>query len=628
MSRKTLVAALCCFALATSVPAASPNPTLGGTEVVAQRTVRLPYSGRELVAVKALDSKTGQVRLLAFEHGVEVDHAAALAAEEEARWAALGNLLPELAARLDSKASEPVEVLIRFAIDEPVPDKSLARSAADQEQLLAAGRAAADRLASRANGLLTAKLERLGAASARVLARSGPFVALALPAAAVRELSRDREIAWMGLHGEKQIHDAPTIAESLPTTRTDLVQSAGNKGAGVKIAVLENGYPTVSLACFNIVAIQSYNEALSSHLTFSPGLIGNRYSAGGCGGTMNGYAPEASVILANGDDYVGPYDYARNQGANVITMSWHYPSEETSGSLSARDKFFDYQTTQPPFPLVFTSAGNQAASGAYASGKGYNIFGVGNVLNDGDGDRCNDVMSASSSFKDPVSSHSDREVPAIASPGTTHDLLGSSFGGTSAATPVTAAIAADILSRSPELKTWPEAMRAILLATANYQGADGLNWSKSAEGKDGTGMTNAYFAGLTSDVRETTSTAQFRGHDYGTLTNASFSGGYLTKTWKAKVTNTNSRVRVALVWNSEVASTPTSVLDADLDLSVVAPSGSTVASSTSYDGAHEFVEFTPSVTGDYTIKVRGVTVPASFTRYYAVAWTVHYDLCD
>lgn len=607
-------------------------------EIVAQRTLRLPYSGREVTSVKTFDPATGESKMLAFDKGAEVDYRSLLAAEEEARFAAIGNLQPSLAKRLDAGEAGTVKVLMRFAIEEPfldkgrLFDKNRARSAAEERRFTLEARAAGERLVSRAASLLDEKLAHLGVTAARVEARSGPFVAAELPAEAVRQLSRDRGIGFIGLYEQEQIKDAPTITESLPTTRTDFLHSGGDKGAGVKIAVLEEGYPTISIACFNIVALHDYAEQTSSHLTFSPGLIGNRYNAGACNGTWTGYAPEASVVMANSDDWVDSFEWAKNQGVTVITMSWHNFSEETDGDLSSRDIFFDYWTTQPPYPIVFTSAGNQASTNAFASGKGYNIMGVGNVLNDDDTDRCLDTMSASSSFLDPTSPHSDREVPAIASPGTLHALLGSTFGGTSAATPVTAAIAADLQSRNTLLKGWPEGLRAILLATANYQGADGANWAKGSEGKDGTGMTNAYYAGLVADTRETGTTAQFRAHDYGTMTNSSFSGGYLTKTWKAKVGSTNSRVRVALVWNSKVAATngdPTSsTLDADLDLIVQNPSGTTVASSTSYDGSHEFVEFTPSVTGDYTIKVRGVTVPANFSRYYGIAWTIHYDLCD
>jgi hypothetical protein len=403
----------------------------------------------------------------------------------------------------------------------------------------------------------------------------------------------------------------------------------GAKGSGVKIAVLESGTPTVSTACFNLGAIQDTTGAPSSHMTSSLGIIGNRYQSGNCNGPWQGYAPEAGILVANASSYTDGYDWAKLQGVNVVTMSWHFPSEETSGALHSRDVYFDYGVTHSPWPTIFASAGNQAdpTNGAYASGKGYNFFGVGNVLNDGDGDRCNDVISSSSSWKDPTSPHGDREVPEIASPGSRHDLLGTSFGGTSAATPVTASIAAVLMSHNPNVKIWPEAIRSILLATANFQDADGAVWSKYADGKDGTGLANTLYGAWTSGRREQNPVAQFRAHDYGSMGASDFSAGVFNKTWKAYTFTTNAAIRVALTWNSKTTSTSSSVLDADLDLWVRDPNNNLVAYSTTWDGSYEFVEFTPTLTGEYTIEIRGYTVPSDFFSYYGVAWTTHYDSC-
>jgi hypothetical protein len=278
-----------------------------------------------------------------------------------------------------------------------------------------------------------------------------------------------------------------------------------------------------------------------------------------------------------------------------------------------------------PYPSVFTSAGNDAASNAFASGKGYNFFGVGDVLNDGDGDRCNDAMSSNSSRKNPTSPHSDHQVPAIAAPGSPHDLLGSSFGGTSCATPVTAAIAALLMSKNSSLKIQPEAIRAILLASANYQRADGSDYSNTSDGADGAGTINAHYGMLIAGVRESGATPQLRAHDYGLMTAGDFSGGIFNKEYKAQASTTRSRIRVALAWNSNV--TASSILDANLDLWVYDPDGILIAWSTTWDNSWEFVELTPSKIGTYTIKVSGDNIPSNFSSWYGVAWMTHYDLC-
>ena len=86
---------------------------------------------------------------------------------------------------------------------------------------------------------------------------------------------------------------------------------------------------------------------------------------------------------------------------------------------------------------------------------------------------------------------------------------------------------------------------------------------------------------------------------------------------------------MALTWNSKVAgAAPTSsVLDADLDLWIYDPAGTLMAFGSSWDSSFEFVEFSPTTLGEYTIRVRGFSVPADFSSYYGVAWTTHYEIC-
>ena len=579
--------------------------------------------------MKVLDERTGESRQAAFQGGQAVDYEAALRTEEQLRWERFGSLDPQLHKLASQKPDEVFAVLLKMNVPEERFDKSALTSAPELEAAAPEAARLSAEVERRANEAYGAVLASVGESRGKEAA-VGPFVQARLSGRALRELAHDPRVAFAGLHGGKEVPDYPTIAQSLPTTRTDFVQSAGIKGAGVKLAILESGGLTTPAACFNIGATQDGAAAANSHMTKSAGIIGNRYAAGLCNGSWQGYAPEATVLLANGGGYTAPYAWAKTQGVNVITMSWHYGEEETSGSLHARDVFFDYAASHYPYPTIFTSAGNQADA-AYASGKGYNFFGVGNVNNDGDGNRCNDTIASSSSWKDPISTHSDREVPALASPGDRHDLLGSSFGGTSAATPVTASIATLLMSTNPSLKFWPEGMRAILLATANYQSADGANYSTGLDGRDGTGMTNSQYGYWVANRRETTTAAQFRAHDYGYMSTASFTGGFLNKTWTAYTGSTTSRIRVALTWNSKTAGTadaPTSsVLDGDLDIWVYDPDNLLVAFASSWDSNHEFVEFTPAKVGNYTIKVRGFSVPADFSNYYGVAWTTHYDIC-
>jgi hypothetical protein len=66
----------------------------------------------------------------------------------------------------------------------------------------------------------------------------------------------------------------------------------------------------------------------------------------------------------------------------------------------------------------------------------------------------------------------------------------------------------------------------------------------------------------------------------------------------------------------------------DLDLIVRDPFGNIVDFSTSTDNNNEFVEFTPTISGNYSISIAGFSVPKEEEITYSVAWTVHYDFCN
>lgn len=609
-------------------------------QVLSESTVHLTHLDVDARFYKLFDpgsKDSWRIALDADDQAVDVDEL--LRTELAAARERYGALQPTLHRLLENIGDDRrVPVLLRYAVEEPpeqIDKLELDGRELDDDQMAELGEAAQRgraELVESVQRLHGEVMRELGGTEANELParQSGPFVAAVLPPATVRALARDDRVAFVGLAGEREVPDYPTIEESLPTTRTELVHSSGFRGDGVRIAVLESGTPDIDVACFNIADTQDTSQPANNHMTKSIGIIGNRYADGRCGGDWQGYAPAARVFLANADDYQDRYEWARDRNVNVVTVSWHFGSEEDDGSLHSRDVYFDYWVTRWPYPSVFVSAGNEADD-AFASGKGFNFMGVGNVVNEDDADRCDDVISTTSSWKNPTSPHGDHEVPAVAAPGSRHALLGSSFGGTSCATPVTASIAALLMSRNTSLKIWPEAIRAILLATANYQGADGRDYSRFNDGKDGAGLINSLYGMWTAGRRESNGKPQFRAHDYGLARSADFRGGYFSRTWKARVHTTQSRVRVALAWNARtfaIFGIPlVSWLDADLDLHVFDPAGHLVATGSSWDNSWELVEFAPRQIGEYTVRIRGYSVPEDFSSWFGLAWTAHYDLC-
>lgn len=606
-------------------------------EVLHRTTMNLPYLGRTLTLVKTWDAEGGRVVRTAYENDRVADETALLAAEEAARHAAEGNVHPALAERIAADPRARVQVLIRFALDEELRDKSEVTSEEEWQRHLEEAAAAHARLEAASRALFDEKMARLGVTDAVTLEAIGPFLAAELRGETVRSLGWDPDVALVALHGESQIEYYPRIKESLPATYADWIQVFGSKGLGTKVAMLEDELLTLPQNCFNLGGVQQTSgQNMKWHPTLNVGMIGNRfnYQNGGCDAEVwEGYAPDAKVYVANDPDYVKAYKWAKDKAVNAVTMSWGFLSEEVSGTLSGRDVFFDFWGQQPPYPLIVQAAGNGADEGDYVVGKGYGTLSVGNVWNDGDKDHCNSAIFGTSSFKDPTSPNADRDLPLIATNGSRHDLLGTDHGGTSAAAPATASIALDLMGTVGALKKWPEAVRAILLAGADFQDADGALWQPGTDGKDGAGMTNAAQAHLIGQQKYPGFAAFKRAHDYGTLTPASFGfGGVLPNSWKISVPEGTQRVRVALVWNgrsSWLFKVPIlSQLDLDLDLVVLDPDGVKVASSTSMDASVEVVQFVPSKVGDYRIQVSGSHQYAQLKRHFAVAWTTDLWQCN
>ena len=609
--------------------------------ILSESEARLPNVGAEVTMYKVVDRESGDSWRVALDaRGRPQDVDELLAKEQSSardRFGAMQEALHELA-ELRGSEDDSVPVMLRYATDEePIdldkreldgPQLAARRFAALGEQARRLERQVLRRAQALHREVFEAhKIDAKVAGKARV---SGPFVRSRVPLKALAELARDERISFIGLDGEKEVLDYPTIPESLPTTRTDSVHGAGFRGAGVKIAVLESGGLWSRRPVSRSVRPglgpgreRPHDEERRDH---RQPLLGRRLLR-----VVAGLRAGRERAAGQRVRLPGPLRLGARPGR-----------QRGHDELALRHRRVERRASQPgrvlrllgdalPLPDRVHLRRQRGRVGSVRLGKGYNFLGVGNVVNDGDGDRCNDVISGDSSHKNPISPHSDHEVPGIAAPGSRHDLLGSSFGGTSCATPVTAAISALLMSANTSLKIWPEAIRAILLATANYQRADGADYSKYADGADNTVLVNAYFARPTASKRESGTTPQFRAHDYGLMTASDFRGGMFTKEWKAQTYSSRSRIRVALTWNSKVAASggvpSSSVLNADLDLWVYDPDGLLIAASTTWDNSWEFVEFTPSKTGVYTIKVRGYSVPSDFSSWYGVAWTTHYDLC-
>ena len=130
-------------------------------------------------------------------------------------------------------------------------------------------------------------------------------------------------------------------------------------------------------------------------------------------------------------------------------------------------------------------------------------------------------MAGDSVFRNPASTHGDRELPEISANGTGVSAVGHSMSGTSFAAPAAAGVTALLQDVDAVLCSWPEGCRAILLASAGRNIEDGTWWHDVAadvDASDGAGAVDAETGvWIAQQRRWRDAPATRRGWDVGTL---------------------------------------------------------------------------------------------------------------
>jgi hypothetical protein len=583
--------------------------------------------GRYIEVMKGIDRRTNAPVSLAFDQtGKPIDAERLLAEITVARAKKFGRMHESLyRARQAAKESQRLPVAVWLDTDPALLEVKRSTRGQKQRPRSATTQHAAIERATR-NGLRL--IEELKGRIQRV-SKFAPVVFADLSAAQLDRLARDKTVAGLFLHDRRGIDD---LDDSMSIANSDDVHALGFRGAGIRVAVWENGPD--STADLAIAGRFTTSPATSDHSRHVHGIIRNTQA-----GLPRGHARSCRLFSANDKD-LDALDWAvEDEQCTVINQSFHRFDEAREGTMSFDDIYKDWLALRWPFPTICQAAGNHFSgdpdnisptSDEFVNHKGFNSLAVANHNDTAS------AMSASSVFRNPTSSHGDRELPEIAANGTGVTAVKLTKSGTSMASPACAGVAALIQNSNSTLEHWPEGCRAILLAGATRNVVNQTWWEDvidDVDASDGSGAVNALESHRIARQRKVrNAAASRRGWDIGSLRSADFDGaGLSTFNYKVQVPRSflgPRHVKVVLAWTSKVSTFSflgitiplSSKLTVDLDLKVFDSSGAQVGYSGSWDNSYEIVEFTGKPGENYTIRIRRWSGTDSV--WYGIAWTV------
>ena len=192
--------------------------------------------------------------------------------------------------------------------------------------------------------------------------------------------------------------------------QSDNVQSTlGFTGKGVNVAVYEDG-PDVTT-----------NLSITAQFLASPATSSTPATPTGSSRTSkpnkpHGHAPDCNLFSANSTDLDALRWAAQTSGCTVISQSFHRDAEHGDSGLSSDDIYKDWLALHWPYPTIVQAAGNGDADASRHRSSSTTRATTASTV--GNHDDTAGAMSGDSVFRNPTSTHGDRELPEIAANGT------------------------------------------------------------------------------------------------------------------------------------------------------------------------------------------------------------------
>ncbi len=604
----------------------SPVP---GARALNRSVVHLENLNMDIVVYKLMDLSTGKIYEKAYDkNGKEVilDHL--LQREAFARETKYGKLDRRLFDILRTAGKNDL-IMVTIWLACPDPSELYPRS----ENMTKADRIERTRkilpIIESATRPIAERIREMGfKASQGALA---PFVTAKLTPDAIREISQ--EPAVVKIYGPTEDHRNSDYGTT--TERATFAWLGGIDGMNTVVCVHEDdGVSSANPYLPPVVYWKPSSPNVEAHATGVAGVIASQE------GLVRGVSYHADTLLsANFQEFgnLATYDsaalWAINMGADVINMSWGGCAY--SGEMNDRSRWVDYLIKVHAISIV-TSAGNTGNCSGDTHvgnpGNAYNVITVGSMDDHDNGFWSDDNISSFSQYVNPVSTHNDREKPELVALGEDVLMLSTSSpwtgyinSGTSFSSPAVAGAAALLMDANDNLKYWPEAVKAILMASAfhNIEGPElpnsGGSWT-TYDDKDGAGeivVSTAVTAVINSWYRT------------ASVTPSSFDpDGYIDYEDAIDATEGDTW-RVVLCWDATASGGPnysSDTLNADLDLIVLDENEIPVATSNSWDNSYEICQFVATTTQHYTIRVSRYRFDPGTSTYLSVAWARKEDV--
>jgi hypothetical protein len=473
------------------------------------------------------------------------------------------------------------------------------------------------------------------------LHRGIPSLVARLPKRVILEIMQRDDVTRLYLiEGEL----VPLLDSAIPTARGNVVWRRGVEGAGQRVAILEPD--TLPLYHPSICVLAVRNLSPLYHAAGVASAVASHHS------TYKGMAPGACILSAGVDGQADQWDdvddailWAYERYARIMNASFTSETGEKSDNMQWIDRVFDYYARYYNITMI-ASAGNQEQGNHIGSpAKGYNVIAVGGTDDKNNSAWGDDEMWQNSAWNNPKrddGTYGDREKPEVVGAAKDLTLLDENNqpyvdSGTSYSAPQVAGLAALLADRNADLADEPEAMRAIIMASAvhNIEGPSGIPTGQDL--KDGAGAIDAAAA----DTIAATGYSDVWQYPYPACESPCWWSNYVynnnpghpshfppgTYRWYYFKASTGERIRVALAWVSNPAGPESNYwedpLETDLDLLIYDPDWDIVQNglSLSSDNSYELVDFIAPKTGEYKIGVYKKPSTTESLNHIGIAWT-------